>query len=124
TLISEADQVRATLRMATPAALFAMKLHAIEDRRQSGGLDKRAGDAWDLYRILLDLDPAGAVRDELAAIHAPLRQVVADTAERVLIARATQTISWMKAGDERMAAVTVEELRELGRPVITRLAAT
>ena len=32
TLISEANQVRATVCMATPAALVAMKLHAIEDR--------------------------------------------------------------------------------------------
>jgi hypothetical protein len=121
TLVSEADHGRATVLMATPGALFAMKLHAIEDRRPSGGLNKRASDAWDLYRILLDLDATGDVRDELAAITMPLRLVIADTAERVLIERAVRTISWMKAGDERMAAVTTEELRALGQLVVATL---
>jgi hypothetical protein len=71
TLVAQAEQIRATVPVATPGALFAMKLHAIEDRRPAAGLDKRAGDAWDLYRILLDLDRTSTVRDELAAI--PLR---------------------------------------------------
>jgi hypothetical protein len=122
TLVSEADHGRATMLMATPGALFAMKLHAIEDRRPRGGLDKRAGDAWDLYRILLDLDAAGSVRNELAAITIPLRRVIADTAERVLIERAARTISWMKAGDEPMAAITAEELRALGELVVASVA--
>jgi nucleotidyltransferase AbiEii toxin of type IV toxin-antitoxin system len=118
TLVAEANQGRATVLMATPASLFAMKLHAIEDRRPSGGLDKRAGDAWDLYRILLDLDATGAVRSDLAAISSPLRDVIADAAEGILVERAARTVSWMHAGDERMAAVTTEELRELGQPVV------
>ncbi len=121
TLVAEVDRVRATLPVATPGALVAMKLHAIEDRRSGGGLDKRAGDAWDLYRILLDLDRAGAVRAELAALPDPLRRVVADTAARILVERATRTISWLKAGDERMAAVTAGEVRALGQPLITAL---
>lgn len=111
TLIAESPDVRATVLFATPAALVAMKLHAIEDRRPSGGLDKRAGDAWDLYRILLDLDATGAVRDELAAIPLPLRNVVGDATERNVV------------GDERMAAITAEELQALGTPVVTALAA-
>jgi len=65
TLIAEADDARAVVPVASAAAIVAMKLHAIEDRRPSGGLDKRAGDAWDIYRILLDLDRDAAVRHEL-----------------------------------------------------------
>jgi len=61
TLVAQDADVRATVRVATAGALFAMKLHAIEDRRPAGGMDKRAGDAWDIYRILLDLDRTGAV---------------------------------------------------------------
>lgn len=38
--------VRATAPFAIPAALVAMKLHAIEDRSETRGLEKRAGDAW------------------------------------------------------------------------------
>lgn len=121
TLVAQAEQARATVPVATPGALFAMKLHAIEDRRAGGGLDKRAGDAWDMYRILLDLDRDAEVRDELSALPAPLRQVVADTAERIFVERAARTISWLKAGDERMATITAEELQALGRPVIDAL---
>jgi len=123
TLVAEAEQGRATVLLATPAALVAMKLHAIEDRRPAGGLDKRAGDAWDLYRILLDLDHTGAVRDELAAIPLPLRKVIGDAAERILVERAARTVSWLRAGDDRMATVTSEELQVLGQPVVTALAA-
>lgn len=121
TLVSQSDQVRATVPVATPGALFAMKLHAIEDRRPSGGLDKRAGDAWDIYRLLLDLDGNGAVRDELVELPQPLQRVIADAAERTLVGRATRSVSWLKAGDDRMAVVTAEELQELGRPVIAAL---
>lgn len=42
--------IRATVPMASASALAAMKLHAIQDRRVGGGLDKRASDAWDIYR--------------------------------------------------------------------------
>ncbi len=121
TLVAQAEPVRATVPVATPGALFAMKLHAIEDRRPSGGLDKRAGDAWDLYRILLDLDRTAIVRDELAAIPTPLRNVIAETAERILVERAVRTASWLKAGDERMAIVTAQELQALALPVVEAL---
>ena len=121
TLVAQTDQAQATVPMATPGALFAMQLHAIQDRRPVAGLDKRAGDAWDLYRILLDLDRAGAVRDELAAIPDPLRRVIADAAELILIERATATTRWLKAGDEQMSAVTAAGLRALGEPVTTAL---
>lgn len=121
TLVAQAEQARATVPVATPGALFAMKLHAIEDRRPSGGLDKRAGDAWDLYRILLDLDRSGAVRDELVVLPQPLRAVIADTTERILVERATRTVSWLKAGDEQMAVVGAAELQALGQSVVTAL---
>lgn len=74
-----------------------------------------------MYRILLDLDRAGEVRDELIALPEPLRQVVTNTAERILVERAARTISWLKAGDERMAAITAEELQALGQPVVDAL---
>jgi hypothetical protein len=117
TLVAQAAQVRATVPVATPGALFAMKLHAIEDRRPAGGLDKRAGDAWDIYRILLDLGRAGVVRDELGDLSLPLRRVIGDVAERVLVERSARTVSWLKAGDDRMAAITADELEALGQPV-------
>jgi hypothetical protein len=118
TLVASASQTRATVPTATPGALLAMKLHAIEDRRPSGGLDKRASDAWDIYRLLLDLDAAGIVRRELAALPQPLRGTVARAVQRILIDRADRTSSWLRAGDERMAVIAADELEALGRPVV------
>lgn len=71
--------------------------------------------------MLLDLDRAATVRHELAAIPTPLRHVIAETAERILVERAARTVSWLKAGDERMAIVTAEELRALALPVVEAL---
>lgn len=124
TLVAQDADVRAAVRVATPGALFAMKLHAIEDRRPAGGMDKRAGDAWDIYRILLDLDRTGAVSDELSALSPSLRRVVAEAADRVLVTKAARTASWLKAGDDRMAVITADELNAIGQPVIESLRAS
>lgn len=121
TLVAEDGGAQATVPVATPGAIVAMKLHAIEDRRPSGGMDKRAGDAWDIYRILLDLDRDEAVRRELAALPRPLRQVVAASGTRLLVDRAIRTVSWLKAGDERMARVTVDDLRSLAETALAAL---
>ena len=76
-----------------------------------------------MYRILLDLARSGEVRDELSALPAPLREVVADTAERIFIERAARTVSWLKAGDERMAAITAEGVAGDCQPVVDPSAA-
>jgi hypothetical protein len=39
----------------------------------------------------------------------------------ILVEHAARTISWMQAGDERMAAVATEALRALGLPVVNIL---
>jgi hypothetical protein len=57
--------VGVTASFATPAALVAMKFDAIETRHRVGQ-DKRAGGAWDLYRIFVDLDADATVRNALA----------------------------------------------------------
>jgi hypothetical protein len=49
-----------------------MKLHAIEDRSDTAGQHKRAGDAWDIYRILVDLDADGSVREGFVLASATL----------------------------------------------------
>jgi len=116
-----AVDVRATAPFATPAALIAMKLHAIEDRSNTGGQHKRAGDAWDIYRILVDLDIDSSVREEFRLASGTLRDLVRDAAERVLVTAASRTIGWLRAGDDAMAAVTSEELRLVGRALIDAL---
>ena len=54
---------RVTARFATPSALVACKLHAIEDRH-GVAVDKRGSDALDLFRLLADLDEAGGVSEQ------------------------------------------------------------
>lgn len=122
TVVAAAElDVRATAPFATPAALIAMKLHAIEDRSNTSGQDKRAGDAWDIYRILVDLDVDGSVRSAFAAASGTLRYLVRDAAERVLVTAAARTTGWLRAGDDAMGAVTTEELRFVGRLLVDAL---
>lgn len=122
TVVAGVDlDVRATAPFATPAALIAMKLHAIEDRSNSSGQHKRAGDAWDIYRILVDLDVDGSVRAAFAAASGTLRYLVRNAAERVLVTAAARTHGWLRAGDDAMAAVTTEELRLVGRAFINAI---
>jgi hypothetical protein len=110
------DKVMTTAPFATPGGLFAMKLHAIETR-STVGVDKRSGDAWDLFRLLLDLDAAaGLVLDQLTAAPSRLRQLVAEATERVLRSGANRTIGWLRAGDDQMASVTADELRYWSSP--------
>lgn len=112
---------RTTARVATPGALVAMKLHAIEDRSPTSGVDKRAGDAWDIFRLLVDLDGDGTIREELGGVLPSLRQLVAAAAERVLVKQAARTSSWMRSGDGVIGDVSAEELRTVGRPLCEAL---
>ncbi|MGH9918664.1 MAG: nucleotidyl transferase AbiEii/AbiGii toxin family protein [Nitrososphaerales archaeon] len=117
-----ASAVRATAPVASPAALVAMKLHAIEDRSPSRGQDKRAGDAWDIYRLLLDRDARGEIRRDMGGASPALRRLVAQAADRVLVRGVARTRSWLAAGDASMASVTADELRFVGERFVTSLA--
>jgi hypothetical protein len=108
-------------RFATGAALVAMKLHAIEDRRV-GGIFKQASDAWDLYRLLVDLDRNNQIRSVLAAAPDPLPKLVCSAALRVLVTGAPRTRSWLLRGDEVMASVRADDLRAVAEPVVAALA--
>ena len=112
--------VQATAPFATPGALVAMKLHAIESR-STAGLDKRAGDAWDIYRILVDLDADGAVRAELRAAPVALRDLVRAAVDRVLVTGAPRTRGWMRTAEDVVAAVTADELRLVGEVLLGAL---
>lgn len=112
--------VTATAPFATPAALVAMKLHALGDRRGDSAV-KRAGDAWDIYRLLVDLDGAGAVRSALAAGPAELRRLARKSAAQFFAAEANRTRSWLLQGDDAMGSVTADELRYVAAPLIAAL---
>jgi hypothetical protein len=121
-LVAATDRsVRATAPLATAAPLVAMKLHAIEDRSPSRGREKRAGDAWDIYRLLLDRDADGSIQRSFAGAWPTLRRLVREAADRVLVTGATRTRAWMQAGDGAMTAVTADELRFVGERLVSGL---
>jgi len=118
--VSGDEGVRATVPFARPSALVAMKLHAIQDRRVASGLDKRAGDAWDIYRMLSDLDVA-AIAAELDTALPSLRRVVIAAAREILVDRAGRTTGWLRGGDAAMASVAVDDLVAAGSNLLARL---
>jgi hypothetical protein len=117
----DAGSVRATAPVAVPAALVAMKLNAIEDRGGRGAIDKRGGDAWDIYRLLIDRDADGDIRRALGGASTILRRLVAGAADRVLVTGAARTRGWLAAGDAAMGSVTADELRFLGERLLAGL---
>jgi len=123
TLVSGAEPaVQATGPFATPAALFAMKLHAIQDRRPTSRPEKRSSDALDLYRLLLQLDADGSLRADLTSAPSLLRSAVCAATQRVLIDDAARSRGWLSASDDEAGPVTADELRYLARPVVDALA--
>lgn len=120
TLIGE-DGTRATVPMARPSALVAMKLHAIQDRRLVGGSDKRGSDAWDIYRLITDLDIGGTAK-ELRSMLPSLTRVVVAAANEILVERASRTRGWLRTGDAQMASVGSDDLIAAGIDLIERIA--
>lgn len=120
-VVSSVSGQRVTAQFATPAALVAMKLHAIEDRSPTSRVDKRASDGSDLFQLLVHCDADGALRAELASLGPNLRGLIAGAADRVLMSGAPRTRSWMRSGDTDAAQVTVDELRSVGRPLLEAL---
>lgn len=122
TLVAGSDpSARATGPFATPAALFAMKLHAIQDRRATSRTEKRSSDALDLYSLLLKLDADGSIRAALVSAPAPLRHSVRIATQRMLIDAAARTRGWLSASDDQSGPVTADELRYLAQPVVDTL---
>jgi hypothetical protein len=115
TVVAGADPaVRTTAPFATPASLVAMKLHALLNRRVVGDREKRAGDGWDVFRLLTDCNRDGSLAEALCGAPGPLLRVVRAAVDAALVSGAARTRSLMAAGDDQMASVTVDELRYVG----------
>jgi hypothetical protein len=84
--------VRASLRVATPAALVTMKLHSIQDRSQDR---KRASDAWDLFRLLQAHNAAGEITSAIADGPPGLAPIAAAALDRIFRIDVTRTRRWI-----------------------------
>ena len=104
---------RATARVATPAALVAMKLRAMQQRR-ANALNKRASDAYDVYRLLAAHDRDGSIARELATAPDGVGAWCVTRARDVFDTNAGQTRRWLATGSPDMAAVSVDDLRTVG----------
>ena len=106
--VDDPDGRRVKARFASSSALVAMKLHAIQDRSDRAASIKRGSDAWDLFRLLSDLDNDGAVSGGFADASSTLRRLTLDAAQRVLVDGANRTVGWMRIAD---VGITADELR-------------
>lgn len=104
---------RAIALVATSAALVAMKLGAINQRR-GNSLHKRSSDAFDIYRLLAEHDRNGIVATTLAAAPDGLGPWCAHQAREIFDTGAQQTKRWLNNGAPDMAAITAEQLRTVG----------
>ena len=119
--ISASDgAVEATVPVAPAGALVAMKLHAYLDRRGVSGPDKRPGDLWDIYNLLLFV--AADAAEDLSLAGRLLRDVVASTVEQHLIDGAAQARTVLRSSnDERYQAITAAELQHAAGDFLARL---
>ena len=108
-LLAADAQIEATVPVATTGALLATKLHAYLDRRRVAGPDKRPGDLWDIYNLLLYV--SGNAAADLAAGSPSLVRVVSTTLREQLVVGAARARSVLRlSNDERYQAITAEEI--------------
>lgn len=110
----------ATIRVATPAALVAMKTSALAARRPREPR-KHASDLYDLYSLTVEHDREGRLAEALSAapyglgaqVGAHLQQAVVDNAERAA--------RWLSDGGTEMGAITADDIRDVLGPLVDRL---
>ena len=104
---------RATTQVAGCAALVAMKLGAVQQRRGTS-LHKRSSDVYDIYRLLAEHDRDGQVATELASAPDGLGPWCARKAREIFDVDAEQTKRWLNNGSPDMASIATEQLRTVG----------
>lgn len=76
------------------ATLVTMKLHAIQDRAGEGQA-KRAGDAWDIHRLLAHHNRTGEITRSIQQAPEALRDAVQAAARGVLVDGSTRARAWV-----------------------------
>ena len=118
-VVVAASDVDAVLPIAMPAALVATKLHAFCDRQQD---EKRASDAYDIYRLLETCDGDGLVADAMNSGPPGLAEVVREVAGERLVGGAVRVVRYLKAyGDPAWPEITTDDLRRVVGSFTARL---
>lgn len=111
----------ASIRLATPGALVAMKAGALLGGRPREPR-KRGSDLYDLYRLLLEHDRTGAVAESLAAAPFGLGRLVASALRARVVAEPERASRWLRDSGPEIE-VGVDDLLDVVGPLVERLAA-
>ncbi len=118
-VVVAASDVDAVLPIAMPAALVATKLHAFCDRQQD---EKRASDAYDIYRLLETGDRAGEVAAATNNGPSGLAEVVREVMVERFVDGAARVIRYLKAyGDPGWPEIDSDDLRRVVGSFTSRL---
>lgn len=110
----------ASIRVATPSALVAMKSGALLGGRRREPR-KRASDLYDLYRLVLEYDRTGGITNALQAAPFDLGQLVGDALAARVVEEPERAVRWLIDGGPEMAALTPDDLRDVIGPLAERL---
>lgn len=107
----------ASIRVATPAALVAMKSGAVLGGRPRAP-HKRASDLYDLYRLAADYDRSGGVATALRDAPFGLGDLVAEALRTRVIDQPERAVRWLIEGGAEMSTVTADDLRDVLGPLV------
>jgi hypothetical protein len=110
----------ASIRVATPSALVAMKSGALLGGRMREPR-KRASDLYDLYRLVLEYDRTGGIADALGTAPFDLGHLVADALAARIVDEPERAVRWLLDGGPEMGTVTPDDLRDVIGPLAERL---
>lgn len=114
------------LPVATPAALVAMKLQSVPQRR-GGREHKRAGDCFDIYRLMIEhgtksnVHGPGGIARALNTSPADLGTLCLGHIQELFVEEPERTRRWLRQGSPEMAEITLDDLRSAGQTVADAL---
>lgn len=115
-----AGEATASIRVATPPALVAMKSGSLLGGRTREPR-KRASDLYDLYRLVLKYDRARGIADALTAAPFGLWPLVGEALRSRVVEEPERAIRWLLDGGPEMGAVTPDDLSDAIGPLVDRL---
>ena len=108
-----------TLPIATPAALVATKLHAFCDRPRD---EKRASDAYDIFRLVEAHDADGSVAAAINDGPRGLAEAVHELAADKLVENAERVVRYLKVyGEPVWDEISSDDIRRVLGSLVARL---